>query len=250
MGDFAWSALAVPYATLAVALVALGLTALLIRGDGVLRLALIGAVSNTLPWAVTSALAACTTDAETATRLLRVGNGPVALLGSSLMLLILGAYGQTERYRRLLIGASVAGTLSLAICWTTELVIPGVRLTPSGMLYPRAGPLTIVHAGQLALWPVLGLAIVRRTAGDQPPRMRPWQLITLVMFVVAATADVLLAHGIAGYYPFAWLPGLGAVALCFHLIKVFHFSLFLSIWFDFDLRFRYQTAREERDQEN
>src|SRR5262245_66511269 len=125
-----------PYVVMAVALAALGLTATLIRGDGVLRLALIGAVSNTMPWAVTSTLAACTHDPETATRLLRVGNGPIALLGSSLMLLILGAFGQTERYRRLLIGATVAGTLSLAIAWTTPLVVPGVRTTPSGLLFP------------------------------------------------------------------------------------------------------------------
>lgn len=218
MGGFAWSPLAVPYLVTAVAFAALGITAALIRGDGVLRLAVIGAVSNTLPWAVSSAAAACTRDPATAVHLYKLGNGPIALLGSSLALLILGAYGQTERYRRLLIVAGLIATLSLALSWATDLNIAGIQITPSGLLYPIAGPLTVISAGQLVLWPAIALAIVRRVVVDQPPRMRPWHVIALVVLALAGASDVLLAYGIAGYYPLAWVPALGAVAVLTNLI--------------------------------
>ena len=218
MPDIAWSPLAAPYLVTALALVALGVTAALIRGDAVLRTAVIGAVSNTLPWAAASMAAACTRDPELATRILRIGNGPIALLGSSLMLLILGAYGQTERYRRLLIVAGLIATGSLALCWTTDLVVAGVRETPSGMLYPRAGWWLLFHAGQLAIWPVVALAIVRRTAPDQPPRVRPWQVAALIGCVLAGASDILLAQGVGGYYPLAWIAALGAVAVLLNMI--------------------------------
>jgi serine phosphatase RsbU (regulator of sigma subunit) len=218
VGGFAWSPLAVPYLVTAVAFTAIGIMAALVRGDGVLRLAVIGAVSNTLPWAVSSAAAACTQDPVAAANLYKLGNGPVSLLGSSLALLILGAYGQTERYRRLLIVAGVVATLSLALAWATDLNIAGVRMTPSGMLYPIAGPLMLIHAGQLVIWPVVALAIVRRTTVEQPPRMKPWHVVAIVAFAAAAASDVLLAYGIAGYYPLAWVPALGAVAVMMNLI--------------------------------
>jgi serine phosphatase RsbU (regulator of sigma subunit) len=218
VGGFAWTSLAAPYLVTAVALIALGLAAALIRGDGVLRLAVIGSVSNTLPWAVTSAAAACTTDPVTATNLYRMGNGPIALLGSSLMLLILGAYGQTERYRRLLIVAGVSATASLALAWATPLVVEGVQVIPSGLLYPKAGPLTALTAGQLVIWPVVGFVIARRTAQDQPPRMKPWHVIALLACLVVAAGDTLLGYGVAGYYPLAWVMALGAVLVLFNLI--------------------------------
>jgi serine phosphatase RsbU (regulator of sigma subunit) len=134
------------------------------------------------------------------------------------MLLVFGAYGQTERYRRLLIVAGVVATGSLAVCWTTDWVVAGVRETPSGMLYPRAGWWLVLHAGQLVIWPVIGLAIVRRTALDQPPRVRPWQVIALIGCAVAGASDVLLAQGVAGYYPLAWVAALGAVAVLMNMI--------------------------------
>lgn len=218
MGDFAWSPLAVPYLVTAVAFAALGLTAALIRGDGVLRLAVIGAVSNTLPWAAASAAAACTRDPATAAHLYKLGNGPIALLGSSLALLILGAYGQTERYRRLLIVGGLIATLSLALAWATDLNISGIQTTPSGLLYPIAGPLTMIHAGQLVIWPAIALAIVRRVVVDQPPRMKPWHVIALVVLAVSGLSDVLLAYRVIGFYPLAWVPALGAVAVLMNLI--------------------------------
>jgi serine phosphatase RsbU (regulator of sigma subunit) len=218
MGGFAWTPLAVPFLVTSIALVALGLAAALVRGDGVLRLAVIGAVSNTLPWAASSTAAVCASDPVAAANLYRLGNGPIALLGPTLMLLILGAYGQTERYRRLLIIAGLIATGSLALAWSTPLVVAGAHPIPSGVLFTTGGPLLALNGVQLVTWPVVGFVIARRTAVDQPPRMRPWHVFALVGFAILGASDILLSYGIWGYYPLAWAPVLGAVAVMANLI--------------------------------
>ena len=60
---------------------------------------MIGAVVTALPWALCQALAAMAHDPATATRLLRLGQGPVALVGPNLLLLLLAVGGQLERFR-------------------------------------------------------------------------------------------------------------------------------------------------------
>ncbi|MBC7976709.1 MAG: hypothetical protein H7138_17180, partial [Myxococcales bacterium] len=81
MLDLRWSWLCIPYGVCTLALATIGLVAALIRGDRVLRLGVIGAATTALPWAICSGLACCTDDAEVATRILRLGLGPVALVG-------------------------------------------------------------------------------------------------------------------------------------------------------------------------
>ena len=97
--SLAWSWQCVPYLACVVALTALGLVTVTTRGDRVLRLGMLGAVATTMPWAITGTLSACTHDADLATRLLRLGAGPVALIGPNLLLVLLGVTGQLERHR-------------------------------------------------------------------------------------------------------------------------------------------------------
>jgi hypothetical protein len=58
----AWTWLCAPFLVCALSLAAVGLVAAVIRGDRVLRLGTIGVSITALPWAVCSALAACTWD--------------------------------------------------------------------------------------------------------------------------------------------------------------------------------------------
>ena len=93
MFDLRWTWLCIPYAVCAAALAAIGLVAALIRGDRVMRLGVIGAATTALPWAICSSLAGATDDPEVAVRLLRLGTGPVSLVGPNLLLVLLGLGG-------------------------------------------------------------------------------------------------------------------------------------------------------------
>ena len=78
-------------------------------------------------------LAALVVDAEVATRVLRVGNGPVSLIGPALLILLLAATGQLAQRRALIALAVAVGTASMALALGTELVVPGVRRVGGGM---------------------------------------------------------------------------------------------------------------------
>lgn len=215
--DLAWNWLCLPYIACAIALVAVGVVAATVRGDRVLRLGTIGTSTTALPWAVTSALAACTGDPELATQLYRLGNGPIALVGPSLMLVLLGVSGQLERYRVLAWTAGSMGTAFLALCWGTDWIIPGVRLLPSGIYYVAGGPLTPIHYTQLGGWLILGLVIARRAAAQGPSVASRRRMMRTLVGVLALGAigstDLLLVYDIAGVYPIAWAPALLAAVL-------------------------------------
>jgi hypothetical protein len=202
----AWSWLAAPYLACAVAIAGAGLAAALVRGDRVLRVGLIGALASGLPWAVCSAIAACSTDPEIATRILRIGVGPVALVGPDILLVLLAISGQLERYRMLALVAAIGGGLLVAACWLTGWTVSGVRMLPAGLYYMTPGPLTGVHMLQLAVWTITGLVIARRaTPGGERRR-----LVRLVRFIVVlgllGGTDSLLLYDVVGVYPIAWAP--------------------------------------------
>lgn len=99
MFDLPWTWRCLPYAVCAAALVTIGVVAALVRGDRVMLLGVIGAATTALPWAICSSLASATDDPAVATHLLRLGSGPVALIGPNLLLVLLGISGQLERHR-------------------------------------------------------------------------------------------------------------------------------------------------------
>ena len=217
MDELEWSWLCLPYLACALVLVAVGLVAALVRGDRVLRLGTIGASFTALPWAVCSALAVCTQDPALAEKLLRLGSGPVALIGPNLLIVLLGATGQLERNRWLARIAAVIGVVLMALCWGTTWTVPGVHLLPSGIYYIDAGPLTGLHLSQLGIWLAVGLVIARRTsaAGARRPMVR--LVIAVLAFGAIGATDLLLVYEIAGWFPIAWLPALVAASVSLYL---------------------------------
>ncbi len=213
----AWNWLAVPYIVCAATILAAGLAAALVRGDRVLRLGLMGVATSALPWAVCSAVAACATDAETATRLLRVGLGPIAIVGPDILLVMLAISGQLERYRVLAQVGAVIGGVLMAACWLTSWTVPGVRMLPAGLYYMTTGPLTGLHMGQLAVWTILGLVLARRAT----PTAERRRLLRLVRFGVVLAllggSDALVLYNVVGVYPIAWLPSGAACAVGVYL---------------------------------
>jgi hypothetical protein len=217
--DYAWNWLSLPYLACAVSLAAVALVAALVRGDRVLRLGTIGAATTALPWALCSAVATFAIDPADAERLLRLGNGPIALVGPSLLLVLLGVSGQLERHRYLARIAGVIGLLSLAVCWGTDWVVAGVHELPSGIMYLSPGPLTGLHFSQIGIWLAIGMVIVRRsTIGPERRRLQRMLIGVLALGTIGAS-DLLLVYDIAGIYPIAWLCAMTAalVALRFEL---------------------------------
>jgi hypothetical protein len=215
--DLRWSWLCVPYLVCAGALFAVGVVAGLVRGDRVMRLGLIGAMTAALPWAIGSALTSCTDDREVAVRLMRLGAGPVSLIGPNLLLVLLGISGQLERHRWTVAASGAVGAALLGLCWGTGWTVPDVHRLTSGMFYPTGGPLTDIHIGQLAMWIAIGLVIARRSMmRGERRRMLRVLVVALVLTAIGAT-DVLLVHGVVGVYPIAWLPATIACGVALYL---------------------------------
>jgi hypothetical protein len=206
VSGLAWNWLCLPYLVCAAGLIAVAVIAAVIRGDRVMRLGAIGAATNAVPWALASAVVTWTDDQEVATKLLRLGNGPIALVGPSMLLVLLGVSGQLERNRWLARTAGVLGVVLSLVCWTTDWTIAGVQELGSGILYPSPGPLTGVHFSQIAIWLLLGIAIARRsTAGGERKKLVHLLLVVLALGAVGGT-DMLLVYDIVGVYPIAWFP--------------------------------------------
>jgi hypothetical protein len=211
VSGLAWNWLCLPYLACALLMIACGVIAAVIRGDRVLRLGAIGAATTALPWALCSGASTWSQDPELVTRLLRLGNGPVALVGPSLMLVLLGASGQLERNRWIARAAALGGLVMLALCWTTDLVVAGVHLLPSGTYYTSAGPLTGLHFSSIGIWLATGIVIARRTTGGRERRRLVHMLVAVLVLGTIGATDLLLVYDIAGVFPIAWLPaGLAA----------------------------------------
>jgi GAF domain-containing protein len=218
VSELRWSWLAAPYLVCAAVILAVGLGAALVRGDRVLRLGVVGAAITALPWAVCQAIAACTDDPEVALRLLRLGQGPLAMVGPNLMLVLLGVSGQLERYRWIARVAGLVGLFFMLACWTTRWTAPAVRIIPSGMFYVRPGPLTGIHASLLVVWLIVGIVIVRRAA-PQNDRKRTMQLLIAVLVCGAiGSLDTLLLYDVWGVYPVAWLSATIAAGIALYLV--------------------------------
>lgn len=219
MSELSWNWLCAPYVACGITVVVVAISAVLVRGDRVMRLGVVGASATTLPWALCSALAACSHDPVTVTRLLRLGYGPVALLGPNILLVLLGVAGQLERNRWVARIAGVIGLVMLVLCWGTALTIPGVRELSNGMLYTRAGPLTDLHISQLVIWLVVGASISRRSSSSGDQRKISRLLIIVLALCAIGALDMLTVHGVWGIPPIAWLPALVAGWISFYLVR-------------------------------
>jgi len=212
-----WSWLATPYLVCAAVIAAVVLVGALVRGDRVLRLGVIGAAITALPWAICHAAAACTDDVVLAGRLLRLGQGPVSLVGPNLMLVLLGVSGQLERYRWVARLAGLAGFLLFVTAWATDWIVPGAQRTPSGMFYVSPGPLTGIHVSQLLIWLGVGMLLARR-ATPQGERKQALRLLLGILVIAAiGSIDTLLLYRIWGVYPIAWLPATIAAGIALYL---------------------------------
>jgi serine phosphatase RsbU (regulator of sigma subunit) len=201
---------------LVVALVLLGVAAAVLRGDRLRRVAVVVLAACALPWAVATALAACTDDPSLALALYRGGIGPIGIAGPAILFMVLSDAGRLDAHR-LLVGVACGIAIAMTIvCWSTPLILAGTLRVAGGMLYPSAGPLNGLHIAQIAVWPGVGVVLARR--GQRHSRDRSRRLVVRVGAVIAVlamigTSDFLITIGVWDGYPMAWLPGMVAALL-------------------------------------
>ena len=218
MQGLAWSWLAAPYVACSIAIAGVAVCAAVVRGDRVLRIGMIGAAITALPWSTSQALCGCTTDPVFATRLERLGNGPIEMCGPCLLLVLLAAGGQLERFRWAARISGLVGAFLLVLVWATPWVVPGVQRLSSGMFYMAPGPLTALHISQLIVWLVLGVAIMR-VSSPRGERRRTLKLVVGILVLGAIGAlDSLVLFGVWGFYPIAWLPATCAAGIAAYLV--------------------------------
>ncbi len=184
-----------------------------------MRIGVLGAVAGSLPWAMCSALAALFHEPAAARQLLRLGNGPVSLIGPSVLLLLLGASGQLERQRWVVRSAGLVGMVSMVVTWTTDLIIRDVRLLPSGIYYSLSGPLMAPHIGMVAVWAGVGVFVIRRAMPGHERNRALRMLVAILVLGTFGLADALLAYGVAGWFPLAWFPAIICALIAIHLIR-------------------------------
>ena len=218
MDSLRWSWLAAPYVVCSAVIASVALAGALIRGDRVMRLGVIAAAATALPWAVCQAFAACTDDPILATRMLRLGQGVVALIGPNLLLVLLATSGQLERYKWFArIAALVGGTL-LAIGWATPWVVPGVQKLSSGMFYVRPGPATSLATSQLPFWLGIGIVLVRRSTPSGERRRNARLILGVLVCGAIGSLDMLVMYRVRGGYPIAWLSATLAASIALYLV--------------------------------
>jgi len=213
-----WSWLAAPYIACAAIIATVALAAALTRGDRVMRLGVIASCVTALPWALCQGFAMCTDDPTLATRLLRIGQGSVGLIGPNLLLVLLATSGQLERHKWLARIAALIGGASMALTWGTSLVVPGVQVVPWGVFYMSPGPLTGVQISQLIVWLLVGVVIVRRTTPSGERRRNVRLMIGVLICGAIGSLDTLVLYRTGVPYPFAWLSASSAAGIALYLV--------------------------------
>lgn len=219
LSTFAWTYLALPYLASAAVMGTLLVAVALSSGDRVIRIGLVSAAAVLVPWSLCTALALCVVDdVALAQRLHQAGSGPTMFLGPSVFLVLLSVSGQLDRHRYLARVAIASGAVLMIVSWSTDWMISGVLRLQSGVWFPAAGPLVWLTSLQIVAWPSIGVLVAMRASSASRRSEIVRYLAALPVLAAVATADTLLAYGVGGSFPLAWVPALAGAALCLRLL--------------------------------
>ena len=196
-----------PFVVAAVGFLAVIGWVVLMRGAPLLRAAFLGVAVSVLAFLIGGAAMAATRDLAVAEVLFRWALAPTILAGVSVMLFDL-ALARRLAQHALLAGVAVAiSVASTVACVTTELVVDGAYITPSGIPFGTAGPLAPIHVGLIGVWVAIGSGVLWRNTDAEPSPLRRRQYRGAIRaFSVCAlgVVDLALAYRI-GWYPTSWL---------------------------------------------
>jgi serine phosphatase RsbU (regulator of sigma subunit) len=196
------------FAAAALGMGALGVAAVILRGDRATRLAAGSVAMCVSIWATCQMLAVSIDDPAQALALIRAGNAPLAWVGPSLLLLLLSVSGRIDGSRAVLVASALVSLVSMVMAVATPYNQAGVQMTGLGY-YGVAGPLHALHVGQMPLWGGLGLILARRgqrTVRDPARRLSMRLAPTLLALAVIACFDILVEYQLIPLPPLAWLP--------------------------------------------
>jgi serine phosphatase RsbU (regulator of sigma subunit) len=205
--NYHYNHLGLPFAIASGLLVALLLFQAFMRGAPLLR-GTFGLICAAItPYVFGYALIAWTDRPELARVIARYALAPVPIAGAAVLLFALALCRVFHRHRRLAAVSLGTALVSAVLCATTDLVVSGTWVTPSGITYHVAGPLGAPHTAVAGLWVAVGLAILGQHMRNATDPLRRRQLRAAVWsFSIAllTVVDGLLAYRI-GFAPLSWL---------------------------------------------
>ena len=207
------SAASIPFWLLTSSLGGLILITLLIRGDALWRVAVMGISLVTLPWAWGMAVILGMDDPDMVFEIGRLAIGPLVFVGPALLFLLLAISGTLEKHRNLVVAFAALGALVCILTWRSELVVAGSWQTPWGLQLPRGGPLAPLHGGvilsSLAAGLVISLRSIRRTRSPIPTH----RIAIVALLVGLAIVECLLLGYEIGVYPLSVIPAESAAVI-------------------------------------
>ncbi len=210
---------ALPFLALAVGLATLALLPALLRGEVVVRLGFTMIGLCALPWAATTALAACVDDGPSLLPFMRAAFAPIPLVGSGLLIVMLGVAGRIEGHRRIVVVSVVLNAALMVLCASSSTVVAAIAPTEWGLPYPRAGYLYGLFVTSIPACVAYGAWATRGASVDRLVRATSRKAVLGVgLLAVLAISDVFLTYGVFGVYPVSWLPSLIAVGLSLYAI--------------------------------
>lgn len=212
---------ALPFLVLAIGLAVMALVPALVRGEVVVRLGFTMIGLCAAPWAATTALAACVDDGPSLLPFMRAAFAPIPLVGSGLLLVMLGVAGRIEGYRRAVVLSVVLNAGLMVMCAATPTVVAGMQTTEWGLPYPRAGYLYGLFVASIPICVGYGAWATRGASVDRLVRATSRKVVLGVgILAVLAVSDLFLTYGVFGVYPVSWLPSLIAVGLSLYAMLV------------------------------
>lgn len=200
-------AMSLPFAVAAVALGAVLVYALVMRGAPHLRAPMIVFTGGLLPYVVGFGLAESAPSEAAARAFFQVGTAFVPLASSGALVFEL-ALAEKLRARRWWIALAVTiGVAFLVLGLATPWAVRGVIVTRSGLRFFEAGPLVAPAVAVIAVLGVGGFHEAIRAARASPPgarRRQLWGGIVALAVTFLGLSDVFLAYGV-GYAPVSWL---------------------------------------------
>ena len=218
---FGFHLTAVPFAVLAAGLAALGLAPALLRGEVVVRLGFAMIAVSALPWALVTTAAACVDGPAPLVPLMRAGFAPIPLVGSGLLIVMLGVAGRVDPHRGTVVASVLLNTGLAVLCAATDTVVDSMQLTDRGLPYPRAGALYGLFVASIPACVGYGAWATRGASVEKLVRSASLRAVLGVgVLAVLAISDVFLTYGVFGVYPVSWLPAIIAAGLSLYAIFV------------------------------
>jgi serine phosphatase RsbU (regulator of sigma subunit) len=177
------------------------------RGHPVIRLALLcGTVCGAISF-FGQGTGFAVNDPEVALIFFKIGIAPVSVTGPVCLVLALAVGNQLDRHQVLAAVAVAISVASAILALTTDLILTTPWWTPLGIWYPTAGPLNLVHLGNVLGWAGIGWVVSRKGLRQDAVNFRRLgyrRTAVILVLLPFAAIDVLLAHGIV-VVPLSWL---------------------------------------------